>query len=117
MADQDTFAATPPDELAAKRAEKAEDKRLQEISDLAVVLSTREGRRFLWRMLGVARLHDRSYTGNSDTFFNEGVRSVALWLQDEIASTQPEAFLQMQTEAYREGRSPTANRKKGSRNV
>lgn len=37
-------------------------------------------------------------TGNSQTFYNEGMRNVALKLYGDIGEADPEAFLKMQYE-------------------
>ena len=54
------------------------------VSDLRFVMGTKQGRRFVARLLDQAGLHRRSFTGNSETFFNEGRRSVALELAQDI---------------------------------
>jgi hypothetical protein len=40
-----------------------------------------------------------SFTGNSETFFNEGKRSIGLFVLDELMQAKPDAFALMQKEA------------------
>lgn len=84
----------------AKRSE--ESKRNQELNDVEFVLSTPQGRRFLWRLLGVCHVFKTSFTGNSTTFFNEGKRDVGLRLLGDINEASPDSYLKMMQEAKKE---------------
>ena len=46
--------------------------RERELADIAWLLSDRRGRRFMWRVFSNAGIFRTSFTGNSETFFNEG---------------------------------------------
>lgn len=73
------------------KARKARITRKDELADIRELLNHPAFRRFLWRLMcrfGVFRL---SFTGNSETFFNEGRRGEGLWLIGEIASADPQA--------------------------
>lgn len=52
--------------------------RERDIEALNHVLSTELGRWFFCRLLDRAEILKQSFTGNSETFFNEGKRSVGL---------------------------------------
>lgn len=84
----------------AKRSE--ESKRNQELNDVEFVLSTPQGRRFLWRLLGVCHVFKTSFTGNSTTFFNEGKRDIGLRLLADINEASPNSYLKMMQEAKKE---------------
>ncbi len=84
----------------AKRSE--ESKRNQELNDVEFVLSTPQGRRFLWRLLGVCHVFKTSFTGNSTTFFNEGKRDIGLRLLADINEASPDSYLKMMQEAKKE---------------
>jgi hypothetical protein len=74
-------------------------------ADLLVVMSTLAGRRFLWHLLDDrCQLHGGSFTGNSQTFFNEGRRSVAIELMQDIQRSVPEKYLDMVKEQLSEQR-------------
>jgi hypothetical protein len=65
--------------------------RNREVDDLKAILSTPEGKRFAWRLLERCGVYQSSFTGNSETFFKEGSRSVGLWLIDEFIEAHPKA--------------------------
>lgn len=74
----------------------------QRESDLKAVMSTAEGRRFVWYLLDdICQLHGGSYTGNSQTFFNEGRRSVGIQVMQELQRIVPERYLDMVGEQVR----------------
>lgn len=63
----------------------------QDMKDLQALLKTEHGQRFLWRVIEQCKLFHSSFTGNSATFFNEGMRSIGLWLMDECLTADPKA--------------------------
>lgn len=72
------------DNARADKAEASRQARLQEVNDLRTVMSTRAGRRFIWRLLETTGVYRSSYTGNADTYFREGARNVGLVLIRDI---------------------------------
>ena len=63
-------------------------------------MSTAGGRRFVWRLLGHAGVHQSSFNTNSQTMaMNEGRRGVGLFLEAEIMDADPKLYLAMQAEA------------------
>lgn len=60
----------------AKQQQAASDlhrvSRETELNDLAQVLSTESGRRFMWRVLEMAAIYRNAYTGNAETYVNCG---------------------------------------------
>lgn len=84
------------DKQQVKEAERVEkSRRQQEIDDVYFLLNCPQGRRFLWRYLGICGVYRLSYTANSDTNFREGERNIGLKLMNDIMETKPEAYLQM----------------------
>jgi len=77
------------------RQKKLRDK---ELDDLKLVLERPEGRRLIWRMLAACGVFRNSFTGNSQTFYNEGQRNIGLLILKDIMESKPEAFTQMQRE-------------------
>ena len=53
---------------------------IQNLHDLYAVMSTEEGRRFSWLVMRCGQ-NDTSFTRDSRTYFNEGMRNVALMLE------------------------------------
>ena len=88
------------DEKQVKAAQNAvNDLRKQELEDLKFILQTPQGRRFVWRYLGVCGVFEISFTGNSETFFKEGKRNVGLMLLSDVNEAHPEAYLEMLKES------------------
>jgi hypothetical protein len=74
-------------------------------SDLAAVLSTIEGRRVVWRILGAdfLKLYETDIgVTDAETNRNAGRRNVALKLYAEVTQKHPDALLLMQSEAITE---------------
>lgn len=91
-----------------KRKRKEDRDQEQRLADLKAVLSTPEGRRFVWRQLGgVFRL---SFTPDPYvTAFNEGLKSPGLQLTAEITTEFPDLYLLMQDEAFQAAKKEKAN--------
>ncbi|GEM_PF-1781496 len=68
------------------------------LNDVRHVLSSVQGRRFVWWILDMAGVYRTSFTGNSTTFFNEGARNIGLRVLAYVMDAKPEAFLLMQQE-------------------
>lgn len=66
-------------------------------SDLRKVMQSNEGMRFLWKLLGDCGIYEQSFVFNSErlTAFNEGRRSIGLWLQVEMSQAAPELHVEM----------------------
>lgn len=95
MADHD-----PLDIRAEERAKKlAEDKqalqRRREIDDFKWLMGHEQGRRFMWRLLDKAGVYRSSFTGNSETFFREGMRNIGLMLIADIHEATPSEYARM----------------------
>ena len=65
------------EELAAHREMVA---RTVQADDFKWLMGHKQGRRFVWRMLELSGMYRTSMTGNSHTFFNEGMRNFGIWL-------------------------------------
>tara|TARA_R110000803_G_scaffold4054_6_gene13896 strand:- start:8811 stop:9071 length:261 start_codon:yes stop_codon:yes gene_type:complete len=82
-------------------AEVKTNARRDELSDIKVVMSTENGRRFMYRQLVRAGLYKISYVagaGPDHTAFNEGGRNVGLWLSGELMQADPAMFMKMMEE-------------------
>ena len=86
-------------EQVKKGSKNESSRRQQEVDDIRVVLSTRQGRRFVWRHMTNAGIFQSCFTGNSATFFNEGKRDVGLKLLAEVQEAGEELYLRMMKEA------------------
>jgi hypothetical protein len=70
-----------------------------EANDIKWLMSSKQGRRIVWRLLDKAGVFRTSFTGNSETFFKEGMRNMGLFLVAEIMAHSPEAFALMLNES------------------
>lgn len=77
---------------------KADLIRKRELSDIAAVLQSREGRRFIWRLLESAGVFKTTMTGNSWTYFNEGLRSLGLKIYSNVMDSCPDRLKEMWAE-------------------
>jgi len=95
----------PTDVKALTRAQReisdrARSSREEELADLAAVLSTESGRRFVWRLMEMSAIYRNAYTGNAETYVNCGRQLLG---QTLLADMQTDGcfdkYLAMQKEA------------------
>lgn len=83
----------------AREAEAAGQKqsttRRTEVEDLRWLMGHKQGRRFVTRLLDKAGVYRTSFTGNSETFFREGMRNLGLFVLSEVMEVTPEQFAKM----------------------
>jgi hypothetical protein len=78
-----------------RNAQKLAERDRQNRDDLRAVLATPAGRRFVFRLLDDrCKVSSVSFTGNSETFYREGRRSVGVELMQIIQEIAPDAWLQ-----------------------
>ncbi len=83
-------------EIEAERdARSVKIKRDQEIADFKWLTESKQGRRFLWRLLDKTGVYRSSFTGSSETFFLEGQRNIGLLLMSEINAICPDVYATM----------------------
>lgn len=90
------------EENVRTRKRKDESIRDRELADLKMVMDSLEGRRFVWRLLDKAGVFRTSFTGNSATFFNEGMRNMGLVVLADVHEACAEQYIQMMTEAKKD---------------
>ena len=82
--------------------QREKDHRRQTDADLQGVMSTPQGRRFVWRVLShMSGAFGLSFTGNNTTFFNEGRRSIGVELMTEAQRVAPADYVHMLNETLR----------------
>lgn len=67
----------------------------QEKADMQWLMSSKRGRRIMWRLLERTGVYRSSFTGNSETFFREGARNVGLMLMAQIHEVCPDQYAVM----------------------
>ena len=70
-------------------------RRKQEIEDLKWLMAHKQGRRYVWRLMEKAGVYRTSFTGNSETFFREGMRNLGLFVLSEVMEVTPDQFALM----------------------
>ncbi len=88
---------SPIDTRALQRERQAADDRQRaardrEKDDFKLLMSEKWGRRIAWRLLDRCGVFRTSFTGNSETFFNEGKRNIGLMIVGEIHDVCPEFY-------------------------
>ena len=84
------------------RKTKAKIRREDQLSAMRDIIESKGGAEFLWRLLSRCRLYETSFTGNSQTFFNEGKREIGLWVLAEIMAADPNAYARLMTKHQEE---------------
>ncbi len=72
----------------------------QQLQDLREVLSSKPGRRFIWRLLSEGNIFRRCFTGNSATYYNEGIREFTLTFYQDVMEASPDLFHLTQQENF-----------------
>ncbi len=93
-----TFNASDEEQVKTRKR-KDERVRERELADLRLVMSSVEGRRFVWRLLEKAGVFRTSFTGNSSTFFNEGMRNMGLMVLGDVHEAAADAYIVMMNES------------------
>ena len=70
----------------------------QQALDLRSIMEQEGGRRYLWRLLDTAGVFRTSFTGNSETFFREGMRNVGLIIMADLQDACPDLYQRMVNE-------------------
>lgn len=93
--------AADPDQVK-EATNKERRQREQELNDIRHLLQTRQGRRFLWRMLSRCNCFSTIWEPSAKIHFNAGVQDVGFFLLGEITAANEDAFLLMMKEAKEE---------------
>lgn len=77
----------------------------QRIDDFRWLMNQPQGRRYIHGLLQSTGVYLKSYTGNSETFYREGRRSIGLETLGDINALCPEKFITMLEEQQNDRRS------------
>lgn len=81
---------------AADNAAEERRRRDEEISDLCKVMGSKEGRRFMWRLLSDAGVYRLSFDTDVNVMsFNEGNRNAGLKHLNDMMTACPHLYAQM----------------------
>lgn len=91
------------DESQQQRARMtAKDREHREIADLYNVMSSKSGRRFIWRLLGVCRPLQSIWEPSARIHYNAGQQDIGHWVIAETEKASLDLFHEMQREAREE---------------
>jgi hypothetical protein len=80
--------------------ERSSFERKRRVSDLKKILADVEGRRWIYGLLERCYVFHSVMTGNSYTYFNEGMRNVGLMIMDELSQVGPEVYGELHRESF-----------------
>lgn len=102
----EAFDVRAEDEARTRAAQAAELAKLTEDTDLQWLMSTQQGRRFMWRLLSMSGVYRLSYAGEQthETAFAEGARNIGLQLMHDVQTLCPDLYAVM-VEEQRSARS------------
>lgn len=75
--------------LSNEASQRYKSTREQELEDIKTILSDPSGVRLFRRMFEHGKIFCSTYTGNSGSFFNEGMRNLALMFFNDICLASP----------------------------
>lgn len=89
-------------EQVRKAALTVKQREIQAANDLRFVLSSRQGRRFIWRVLSYTQMFKSIWRASAEIHKLAGMQEVGLFLTGEITLVDEEAYFQMMREAKME---------------
>lgn len=82
---------------------EAKERQQREDNDIKFVMSSEQGRRVVWDLLGRGKVFASTFTADAQvTAFNEGQRNLALSLFSKVMAVCPDLYLTMAAEAAKE---------------
>ncbi|HHN8318272.1 TPA: hypothetical protein ACRRXY_000080 [Morganella morganii] len=99
--EQETYLLTPQEQAGRNIAHREQEKRSD--ADLKSIMSTEEGRRFMWRLLGESNVFGSSFSADPYlTAFKEGCRNFGLQMFEGLHRVCPELYALMADEAAKQ---------------
>lgn len=88
------------DEAQVKNAAtKFKITRDSEMNDLRFLMSTQQGRRFMWRFLAHCKVFGSVWEPSAKIHYNAGKQDIGHFLQSEIVEADQDMYFKMMTEA------------------
>lgn len=88
------------DEEKKEAQVKEKHKYAQLMADVYSFADTPSGRRVFFHLLAMCRMNQSSFTGTSQTFFNEGERNIGIKISALLEQAHPEAHILMLQESF-----------------
>lgn len=90
--------ASDPEQVKAAE-NKHRSGRVTELDDFKVVLSTPQGRRLLWRLMGKAKVFETVWESSARIHYNAGQQDFGHFIMSEILEADEESYFKMMREA------------------
>ena len=75
----------------------------KKLNDLRFLLSTEQGRRFIWDLLSNCGIYKESADASGSwTYYKEGRRSIGLSVLAQVVEADPDSYLKMMKESKKE---------------
>lgn len=101
--DYDPLDFSGQERAEADNAAEERRQRQRELSDLCKVMSSKEGRRFMWRVLSEAGVYHSTFSNDAmQMAFNEGQRNTGLKHLSDMMSVCPQSYALMLEEQRKE---------------
>lgn len=75
--------------------ERVKLSRRQEVDDLKFIMSSKEGRRFIWRLLTHCGVYRSIWSNSAAIHYNSGMQDVGHFVQAEVIDAAEGSYLQM----------------------
>ncbi len=72
--------------------------RERELNEMRMILSTPEGRSFIWRLMGRCKTFNSVWESSAKIHYNSGQQDIGFYLLAEIDQADPEMFFKMRNE-------------------
>jgi len=95
MLNYDPFDIAGQQKRREDRGNRSALQRKTDEEDIRWLMGQKQGRRIVARLLSMTGVYRTSFTGNSETFFREGMRNIGLILLSDIHNLCPEEFVSM----------------------
>jgi hypothetical protein len=96
------YNAGDPEKVAAKKRD-GDKARKQELDDIRALMRMPAGVRFFRRVLELGHIFHTTFTGNSETYFREGARNLALKVFADVCEAVPDQVADLMTpQAHKE---------------
>jgi hypothetical protein len=84
----------------ADRKERFEVK--TQVKDLKAILSTQEGKRFIWRMVEQCGVYRGGFLPRDESIFRDGEQNIGIWLLAQVTEANPNALIEMMKQGEKE---------------
>lgn len=96
MSHQDPFDTEAAEASQNRTREKAKLEQQREAEDLKWLMSSRRGRRIVWRLLERAGVYRSTFNTNAmQMAFAEGARNAGLRMLAQVSASAPEQYIEM----------------------